>query len=168
MTASCAGVCANCGTRNPSGDDQKDTAGPPIKGPPAAKRASFRSWWFGPCWRAVFGNPSYFVWAFWLPDSFASAPCSPRQPPSRSPAATMPRVLANANAKSSPWLLPQILKELLHPCKEAFALWMSPGVLAAGLFEFSQQLLLALVQIYRGFDCSFDEHIAAGGRAQHG
>src|SRR6266404_14532 len=66
------------------------------------------------------------------------------------------------------WLLPQILKELLHPCKEAFALRMSPGVLAAGLFEFSQQLLLALSQIYRGFDCSLDEHVAAGGRAQHG
>src|SRR6267154_6450005 len=26
MTASCASVCANCGMRNPSGDDQKDTA----------------------------------------------------------------------------------------------------------------------------------------------
>src|SRR5713101_3218803 len=65
------------------------------------------------------------------------------------------------------WLLPQILEELLHPCKEAFALRMGPAVLA-GLFEFPQELLLALGQIYRGFDCSFDEHVASGGRAQHG
>src|SRR6266436_3894092 len=63
-------------------------------------------------------------------------------------------------------LLPQILEEFLDPGEKALAFRVGAAVLAF-LFEFAQQLLLALGQIDRGLDNRLDEHVAAGGRAQH-
>jgi hypothetical protein len=146
--------------RNPSGDDQKDTVRPRSR----ATRRQESEFQVLVIWTLLaggFGNPSSFVWAFWLPtrsllllvrhDSLLQVSCGNYAAGARGCNRQIKAVATPAN--------PQ---ELLHPCKEAFALRMSPGVLAAG-FSNSQQLLLALVQIYRGFDCSFDEHVA--GRA---